>query len=94
MNFIIAESYQSFILGWNPDWLIAVDFRLLFVKILVNTTRVAIDDKPIKTENDSLSAIEFGSLHPKVKIATSGSVALLAMTIHLRAVAIPLSLMA
>ena len=30
----------------------------------------------------------------KVEIATSGSVALLAMTIHLRAVAIPLSLMA
>ena len=35
------------------------------VRRVTTIWRVAIDDKPIKTENDSLSAIEFDSLHPK-----------------------------
>lgn len=60
--FLIRQKSTRYKLLRTENEIIFMDFS---VQRRSNPWRVAIDDKPIKTENDSLSAIEFNSLHPK-----------------------------
>lgn len=59
--FLIRQKSTRYKLLRTENEIIFMDFS---VQRRSNPWRVAIDDKPIKTQNDSLSAIEFNSLHP------------------------------